>query len=490
MAIHVSRPVLAVSRLRRLGPPLGVVLLGTLGGVLASRLSHPELLVVVLLVAAGVGLVLRQPLWGLYAVLAVLLVKLQSVRLMVPGINLALAPWIGISLLLFAIMSLRAPADWYRRVLTLPLTPPLLSFLALALASFLWAENRGLWLRNTIALGVSAALYVMVVLLVNSRPRFEAVCKVLGFTAILYGLWGIVDYAFYFLGLPSHTLPVHLSNDINPPRARGAMDDPNFFASYLVVLLPLALAWALQLRSRWRWCLWVVALLVVMSAVMLSGSRGTLAATGVLFILILLMTLPRHPWLADGEFARGWRWVVGGALAVAGLGVLLLLAFSPLNVLRLVKTFSDAGGLGAGRAMIWYEILREAPSHPLGVGVGNREETAALASHGTRGRPGHNVFLHLLGELGIPGELLYLWILFEVVRTCRRRWRDNSHARWLVAIGLSLLAYHLCGMFVLSYLEALLYILFGLLMAGERMIRREEQTTSLLPARSHTQREA
>lgn len=69
---------------------------------------------------------------------------------------------------------------------------------------------------------------------------------------------------------------------------------------------------------------------------------------------------------------------------------------------------ADSGG----RITVWKTILRVVGNHPIiGVGAGNLHD----ATHLTGGiyKAGHNLFLEVAGESGVPGLLLLLWIFFR-----------------------------------------------------------------------------
>ena len=217
-----------------------------------------------------------------------------------------------------------------------------------------------------------------------------------------------------------------------------------WFAQWLVLLAPAALAFSLCRAPRASFLLRAVGL-------------GFCAAA----VLVTLLTYQRGGWLA---FVAGCGTVLvlwlasrirserGRAKALAFLGVLVLAA--ALGVASLVflavsadtflgRRLRDTGRL-ADRALIWRSALALTARHPV-VGVGLGRYFSAHVAEFPKGHrfadvekgEAHNTYLHVLAERGPAGLVLLLATLLAALRCLLGRWRrcspGASRERWLVA---------------------------------------------------------
>ena len=88
-------------------------------------------------------------------------------------------------------------------------------------------------------------------------------------------------------------------------------------------------------------------------------------------------------------------------------------------------------------SLLAFDMTRDHPA--FGVGIGNfrsvsrhyvTDEYPQLRRWAPRGQNAHNNFLQILGELGIPGLLAFLWLVVPVAR--RWRWEPASAADTVV----------------------------------------------------------
>lgn len=190
--------------------------------------------------------------------------------------------------------------------------------------------------------------------------------------------------------------------------------DPNFFAATL--LLPFALALGeVFAGGRWTRRIFYVASAGIMAvAILLTMSRGAMAAvTAIAFVFLL-------------RFGLRWRLL----LPVALLGVALL--FMPKAFFQRMEETSTTRL--SGRLDIWIAGVRAFGSHAaLGAGMDNfgraYDEHAGSATFFAGGtRASHNVYLATAVELGLPGLLL----LLAALRNHLRAFREQRKA-WAVS---------------------------------------------------------
>jgi O-antigen ligase len=182
--------------------------------------------------------------------------------------------------------------------------------------------------------------------------------------------------------------------------------------------------------------LWGVALLVLLMAVLATGSRAGLAVCALVTLLAL--------WLLSGAARAGitWKWrllLLGGVLAVGALG---LVEFDALRAAR---------GLSARQAMLVETWEASAVFWPWGSGLGTFAGIYPRFQAGISGREfvehAHSDYVQLLLETGLLGVILGAIALALLVARSRQLWRGREDdTGWrrdedvMLAAGLGLLA--------------------------------------------------
>lgn len=212
-------------------------------------------------------------------------------------------------------------------------------------------------------------------------------------------------------------------------RAFGTFDQPNPYAGYLNMVLPVALALALIERSGALRKVYFLSAALILGAVLASESRGALLA-GLAGISVLLAL-----------FAPAWnRTIKLGLLAIllAGWAAAFGITIGPLiRVLDSIGlsgvsfgSVNDANFSAVERAAHWVAGIRMFASHPiLGIGIGNYG--IAYPGYHPRGwypslDHAHNYYINIAAEAGIAGLTAYillvgsaLWYSFVAMRYAR-----------------------------------------------------------------------
>ncbi|NLY88245.1 MAG: hypothetical protein GX085_01275 [Firmicutes bacterium] len=178
-----------------------------------------------------------------------------------------------------------------------------------------------------------------------------------------------------------------------PFRVTGTLDNPNLFGMVLAFIIPMILTTIVATEKRMR------------RRRLFYGIAGLLHATALLF------TFSRTAWLAAVTAllvfrGREWRPFL---LRLAILFLFVFLAFPPLRT-----RLSPPGGLWqdstvAYRREIWkasWELFKE---NPLGTGSGGFRRAGLLQRRAVHA---HNQLLQIAVEQGIPGLLLFGWVVY------------------------------------------------------------------------------
>jgi len=248
--------------------------------------------------------------------------------------------------------------------------------------------------------------------------------------------------------------------------------DANGLALLLATSLPLMIYYTRPgLPMTWRAGA-VAACGVAVLTLMKSGSRGgflALLGSGV-FLLFGFGAIPR-------------RVRIG---AVAGVTVLLLLVGSDKywemmgTLLHPTSDYNWSGKNETGRMEVWKRGMGYMMGYPvLGVGAdafpiaeGTISPLAARQSEGIglKWSAAHNSFVQIGAELGIPGLLLFVGILFQAFRTLariakeaqRKEGRGGGDAALAQVLIASLISYCIAGFFLSEAFSPFLFSVLGM----------------------------
>jgi O-antigen ligase len=226
--------------------------------------------------------------------------------------------------------------------------------------------------------------------------------------------------------------------------ATGHFDTGNALAGYLILILPLAAARLATTRIRWERGLYLVAMLVMLRALWLAGSRG-----GVVAFLGSMAVL--------SCFIRRRR---VAAAAVAGAAILMIVigmrgGLSSLPMLERFAVLTDPKDVETfqWRQEQWGIFIQRIQARPmLGYGSDVDESLKDL----DRARTAHNAFLALSVKSGIPAAAtwacLFILVLTLGVRCALQPWDNDDRPFWyaLLAFLAALLMHNMVESTLLS----------------------------------------
>ena len=363
---------------------------------IARRVSEVEIWLMSLLLAASLVYVNFQPIY------------------LIIGLVFWLLRWVA-----YGYLSRRTPTDWAILVLSL-LVPVTLWVTAMPEVT----------LPQVYRLLCGIMIYYVIVNWASSEAKLRI---------------GLIGLALTGLALSGYAL---ISVDWSDPTRIGILEvihqafapylrdtvNPNVMAGSLVILLPLMIALVLADPKPLGWAVTLLAGITAAGmgvVLLLTLSRGAWLA---LFIAMLLLVMLR--------WRRGWIFVI--CATAIGLGVIFIIGIFPSTELLLAGT--SAGSVET-RLELWLRGIMMVKDFPLsGIGMGSfgyvltrlypfAAEGSDLISHA------HNLFLQVSIDLGIPGLISWLAILFLVVVSAWRvyRWSLVKFGRkhWItnIAVG-------------------------------------------------------
>lgn len=251
-------------------------------------------------------------------------------------------------------------------------------------------------------------------------------------------MWGLV------LGLLLESLVTIKMGRNYRMRAAGTIDQPNDLGAYLAMFTPLCVALFFAVRGFAPRMLLLIAAAAGVFSEILTVSRGGILAMAValgyvslrssraltLFLVVALLTSP--VWAPDYLKDR----ITGTQVA---------------------DQSSDEVEFEGGtqdRIETWRTIATLVENHPLD-GVGYMGLSYVLGSIGSTlpmeiKDSAHNTYLRMLGELGLPGLLLFLWLLWTAWRLSLRAGRvagDRFGRQMAIGYGAAVIALVISCMF-------------------------------------------
>lgn len=333
-----------------------------------------------------------------------------------------------------------------------PLTLPLIIFLGALFLSLLGATSLQYGLKETLKWAEVLALYVFVANELDERWSRTLVFVLLG-TGALAALQGMYQF-FFQVGPEEFVLFGRFM------RAYGTFAQPNPYAGYLGLTLPLAVglvfATAVPMGERIRgwWLVWAVgcgALMFV--ALVMSWSRGAQIgfAAAVAAMAITIVARSGRAAVLGATFAvlLVYLLLVGGISVVPATIIQRFSDFVPYIGIADVRglEITDANFAVLERMAHWQSALEMWTDHPwLGIGIGNYEpvyERYALPQWPLPLGHAHNYYLNIAAESGVLGVGAYLFLWVAALVGAYRGTRHRKGWYWGIALGILGVLVHL-----------------------------------------------
>ncbi len=271
-----------------------------------------------------------------------------------------------------------------------------------ALFAFGGLVTHGSWWAGAVRAILLLSAWFSVRLLLNRPLWRQRAFAVMILSSLICALWGIGQYAVGDAELK--WVDVSRFGNIGG-RVCGFFGNPNLFAIFLLSTVPLCLGGCFQKHPAWKRLFFGTSFLAGSVCLVLTWSRGAWLGWMLTSVLFLLLCSRRSlsVFMAFGCCSVG------------------LVSYLPTNVLSRFRSIGNLADSSANyRFYTWRGVLRMLREHPWGIGCGEaafRNVYPLYAVSGTESvMHAHHVFLEVFVELGIPGILLFLTILFCLFR--------------------------------------------------------------------------
>jgi len=368
-------------------------------------------------------------------------VDLRHQGINLPVINTSLE--ILFVLLLAAWLAERIKRKDYRLKAT-ALDIPILIFLVWHIVSGMFSVNVAWSLKYIFKMFAGIIFYYIIIDTVKEEKQLKKIVLSLLFSAVIVGALGIGERLIP--GSLKNILDVFCPGHFYLPesftiRAKSTFIYPNIFAMYLemVIFIASGLLFGRFLRFP------AFVLLLTAEALMLTYSRGGLIAVyGALALLLCLST--------GREFLKVKRrniFFIG--ITITGL-FLLTMVFDNVLARRVGSVFDKSYNANRERVYLWKCAVEMIKARPLtGVGPdGYRwvydDKYAVSSPFSSLTNPGgipsansNNMYLEMAANLGIPGALMFLWVLISIVN-CQLKWFKKQEAEYSLNVFMGLSA--------------------------------------------------
>lgn len=299
-------------------------------------------------------------------------------------------------------------------------------------------------------------MFIVIVNVVRTRARLNGLLFLALATAVWLSIEAINDARLGLATVEGYRVG---------GRGISIFGNSNDLALYLVTILPISIAHLFGSRGMARKLLYGVCAALMMTAIVLSYSRGAFLGLVIVLIFLVIKLGPRHR--------------VGIVLAVLSLGGAVALVVPDRyggRLLSILMPGLDPSGSADARRGELFRSIYIALRHPLlGIGMGNY---APEMSH--RGQVTHNAYTQVAAEMGAAALVCYTMFIVTPLRKLGQIAREtlgasvNSHFYYL-AVGLqaSLIGYLVCSFFASVAYTWYVYYLVGYALCLRRLYESE-----------------
>jgi O-antigen ligase len=305
----------------------------------------------------------------------------------------------------------------YRGVIRTPLGWPIFAFMLTNFISIINAINKTRSFAIMLWALASIAVYYAVVNLVRDREILIKTINVLITSATVVSLFGLYQFVASYVGLPTFLRENYLSQGGYLTRIHSTTLEPLIFASYLLIVIPIAVSLLRIKDSSFKHSKLILSLLLMCSALFLTLSRGGFA--GLIISLAVIFLLSKNTKKHKGLYIK----IIAVFISTVIIFSLFLLVIAPQGTITTTIYQGTIARVGSNveRAVFLKAAWRMFLKFPfLGIGVGNFGPYYNKLSFLSTVKVGdfrmvNNVPVEILAETGIFGFLAALWLWLSYV---------------------------------------------------------------------------
>jgi len=357
---------------------------------------------------------------------------------------------------------------------------PILSFMIVCTLSILWSNSPFVSLKELPLFLAGPLLYFIVNNnIIYDKQKINRILNVLLFVGTLFGIYGILQYN----GID---FPFWIKN-LGRNKVFGLFGNVNYFAEYLIIPLPIAIALFFVSKNKTSKILLLIGILAMGGSLIATFTRGTYLGLGISIIFMFIFYLI----IRGKNFIKEHKKIFIFILALIILITFLFALPNPLNksgtVISKIKGRISIARLSnelsfGRRIAIWKFTGMMINDHLLlGSGIGtfkynslnyqakffNQGENRSLYPYGIADKA-HNEYLQLWAELGIIGLGAFIWIIISFficgVKLLKKT-KDNYKEGLIIGLMGGIIAVLVEGLFGFPLHQPATIVLFWLALA-------------------------
>jgi len=374
-----------------------------------------------------------------------------------------------------------------------PLDLPVLSFIVICVLSLLWSNSPMVSLLELPLFLAGPILYFIVVNNIHNDQQINRILNILLIIGGLFGVYGI----FQYLGIDFSFWKANIGRQ----QVFGLFGNVNYFAEYLIVLLPVAISLFFVCRNKMYQIFLLGGILAMGGSLILTFTRGSYLAIGISSLLMFFLYLTSR----GKGFIKENKKIFIIIMAFIILITFLFAIPNPLNksgtVISKIKgrisitQFTKSPSLKR-REATWKFTIMMIKDHPLlGSGIGtfkynslayqakffDQENNRSLYPYGVADKA-HNEYIQLWTELGIVGLGIFIWFMFNYFNYAikiLKKTKDNYYQGIIIGLMGAVTAVLVDGLFGFPLHLAATLVLFWLFIGLIISIKYSEQETKI-----------
>ena len=335
-----------------------------------------------------------------------------------------------------------------------PLNIPILIFISVFFLSLIWSDAVYVSLQQLPLFLVGPFLYFIIINNIRREQQINRILTILLILGGIFGIYGILQYNGMDFSI--------WAKNVGRLRVFGLFGNVNYFAEYLIIPLPIAVALFLVSQTKIKRILLLIGILAMGTTLMLTFTRGSYLGFGVSLIFMFLLFL-----LSRGKsFIKNNKKIFIIILTVIIIMTFLFTVPTPLNkadtFISKIKsrisltTLSQSEPIRRRIATWKFTALMIKDHFLIGSGIGTfkyntlkyqakffeQGDNRSIYPYGFAEKS-HNEYLQLWAELGIIGLLIFIWLLicyFNYGIKLLRRIKDNYMQGLIIGLMGSIMA--------------------------------------------------
>lgn len=304
---------------------------------------------------------------------------------------------------------------------------------------FICSITSSAWLSSLNIFMLYAAFvgfYFTIINTVKTKEQLYSLILVFVLSGFFVAAYGIIQYVFGLDMDKQIWVDTAMFTDIKM-RAFSTLDNPNVLGEYLLLVIPMALAFMWRKKELWTKVAFAAILITLATCMILTMSRGCWIA--------LLLAIAIYITFVDGRY-----WL---------LGIIMLFALPMLLPQSVMNRFLSIGNLedtsSSYRLFIWLgtiALLQDFWFVGIGLGSGAYNTIYPRYSYADIAAPhSHNVYLQIITESGIAGLIAFIAVCIfffkNIAVTAKKTVFKSLDRAMIVAIASGIAAFLMQGMF-------------------------------------------